>query len=144
MFVVDTNVLVYAADAGSDAHSRCREKLDEWRRDSSPWFVTWSIVYEFLRVVTHPKVFRRPWTASAAWRFVQALRASPGFSFLVEGENHATALSSLLAELPDLCGNLVHDAHTVALMKEHGIRTIWTRDTDFHRFPSIEVRDPLR
>jgi predicted nucleic acid-binding protein len=29
-------------------------------------------------------------------------------------------------------------------MREHGIRAIYTRDADFHRFPGIEVRDPLR
>jgi predicted nucleic acid-binding protein len=31
----------------------------------------------------------------------------------------------------------------VALMREHGVRMLYTRDTDFHRFPGIEVRDPL-
>jgi predicted nucleic acid-binding protein len=29
----------------------------------------------------------------------------------------------------------MHDAHTAVLMREHGIRTIFTRDSDFHRFP---------
>jgi hypothetical protein len=28
-------------------------------------------------------------------------------------------------------------------MREHGIREICTRHTDFHRFPFLEVRDPL-
>jgi predicted nucleic acid-binding protein len=28
-------------------------------------------------------------------------------------------------------------------MKEHGLHRIYTRDTDFHRFPFIEVLDPL-
>lgn len=41
-------------------------------------------------------------------------------------------------------GPLAHDAHTAALMREHGVRAIYTRDTDFHRFPGIEVVDPLR
>jgi predicted nucleic acid-binding protein len=34
------------------------------------------------------------------------------------------------------------DAHTAILMREHG-RTIYTRDTDFHRFPFLDVIDPL-
>jgi predicted nucleic acid-binding protein len=29
-------------------------------------------------------------------------------------------------------------------MREHGVRRIYTRDTDFHRFPFIEVADPLQ
>jgi predicted nucleic acid-binding protein len=27
-------------------------------------------------------------------------------------------------------------------MREHGIRRVYTRDTDFHRFPWVEVIDP--
>jgi predicted nucleic acid-binding protein len=46
-------------------------------------------------------------------------------------------------EVPLLAGNLVHDAHTAILMREHGLKVIYTRDTGFHRFPWIEVRDPL-
>ena len=41
-------------------------------------------------------------------------------------------------------GNLVSDAQLVALMYEHGIRTIWTRDRDFRKFDGIRVRDPLK
>lgn len=29
------------------------------------------------------------------------------------------------------------------LMREHGIRRIYTRDTDLHRFPFLEVIDLL-
>ena len=46
-------------------------------------------------------------------------------------------------EVPDLRGNLVHDAHTAVLMREHGVRDIFTRDTDFHRFPFLRVIDPF-
>jgi predicted nucleic acid-binding protein len=31
-----------------------------------------------------------------------------------------------------LSGNLAHDA---VVMREHGIRRVYTRDTGFHRFP---------
>ena len=37
----------------------------------------------------------------------------------------------------------IPDAHTAILMHEHGIRRIVTRDADFHRFPFLEVVDPL-
>jgi predicted nucleic acid-binding protein len=38
---------------------------------------------------------------------------------------------------------VVHDALTAILMREHGIRTIYTRDTDFHRCPFVEPVDPV-
>ena len=143
MFVVDTNVLVYAADRQSDAHLRCRELLNEWRSQTTPWYLTWSIVYEFIRVTTHPRVFRNPWKAENSWSFIASLLPSPGLTILTDGEQHKAHLSALIREIPGLKGNLIYDAHTAALMKEHGIRVIYTRDSDFHRFPFVEVRDPL-
>lgn len=40
-------------------------------------------------------------------------------------------------------GNLVPDAHLVALMRQHGVREMWTADRDFLRFKGIVVRDPF-
>jgi hypothetical protein len=141
---VDTNVLVYAADRDSPAHARCRERLLAWRTQPEPWYLTWGVLYEFLRITTHPRVFRRPWTQTESWSFVAALLVAPALALLTESERHGSVLAALVADVPELTGNLVHDAHTAALMLEHGVRVIYTRDTAFHRFPGIEVRDPLR
>jgi uncharacterized protein len=142
MFVVDTNVLVYAADASSSAHARCRALVESWRREEAAWFLTWNVVYEFLRVVTHRNVLRRPWTAGEAWGFIAALLASPGLRVLVATQRHAAVAAEVIGEMPELRGNLAHDAHTAVLMREHGIRRIYTRDVDFHRFAFLEVVDP--
>ena len=40
-------------------------------------------------------------------------------------------------------GNLVHDAHLVALLLQHGVATLWTHDRDFQKFDGIRVRDPF-
>ena len=40
-------------------------------------------------------------------------------------------------------GNLVPEAHVVALIVENGVRTICARDRDYRRFPAIEPRDPF-
>jgi len=143
MFVVDTNVLIYAADRDSPFHGSCREQLEGWRRQKAPWYLSWGICYEFLRVTTHPKVFRRPWPASSAWEFLAAVLAAPSLSILLAGEHHAQLLRETLDELPHLQGNVLHDAHTAVLMREHGIQRIVTRDTDFHRFPFLTVVDPV-
>lgn len=143
MFVVDTNVLIYAADQDSPFHGRCREMLDGWRGQASAWFTTWHIVYEFLRVSTHPRVFRAPWPFPRAWSFVEAVIGSPGLRILTATERHGRVAAEVVRECPHVSGNLVHDAHTAVLMREHGIRRIYTRDTDFHRFPFLDPIDPL-
>jgi toxin-antitoxin system PIN domain toxin len=144
VLVVDTNVLVYAANSTVQFHGPCREWLDRQRRRPDAWYLTWGIVYEFLRVSTHPRILPRPWTASAAWGFITALLASPGLDVLIPTQRHADVASAVISELSYLAGNIVHDAHTAILMREHGIRQICTRDTDFSRFAFLEVIDPLR
>lgn len=142
MLVLDTNVLLYAADQDSEHHAGCRRLVDRLRRTRSPVFVTWGICYEFLRVATHPRVFARPWTAGGAWRFIEALLAGPAVTVLLPTPRHRAVLEETLEDLPQVRGNLVHDLHTAVLMREHGVSRICTRDADFHRFPFLTVVDP--
>ena len=128
MLLVDTNVLVYAANLDSQFHEPCRDWLARQRARPDAWYTTWPVLYEFLRVTTHPRVMRRPWTAAAAWQFVTALLASPGLGVLVQTQRHAEVAGNVMSELPHLAGNLLHDAHTAILMREHGVRRICTRD----------------
>jgi toxin-antitoxin system PIN domain toxin len=143
VLVVDTNVLVYAADEDSPFHAPCLEWLERQRERADAWYTTWPVVYEFLRITTHPRVMRHPWNLRDAWSFVLALMSAPGFEVLAATERHAAVVEQLIRELPHLAGNLLHDAHTAVLMREHGIRRICTRDTDFHQFRFLEVVDPL-
>lgn len=48
-----------------------------------------------------------------------------------------------IAEEQRVRGDLVSDAHIVALMHRHGVRTIVTHDRDFRRFDGVRVRDPF-
>lgn len=144
MFVVDTNVLVYTANTGCPEHRACREQLEQWRQQPSVWYLTWGILYGFLRIATHPRVLPQPWTLHQAWHFVEALLASPSLEILVATARHAKVVAEITGEVTGLEGNLVSDLHIAALMKEHGVRTIVTRDTDFHRFPFLDVQDPLQ
>jgi toxin-antitoxin system PIN domain toxin len=143
MFVVDTNVLVHAVDRISPHHLATRDALERWRRGTGAWFTTWGILYEFVRVVTHRRVLRPPLAVKEAWVVVESLLASPGLAVLVATSRHATVAAEVFREIPDVSGNLVHDAHVAILMREHGVRRIYTRDTDFHRFPFLEPIDPV-
>jgi toxin-antitoxin system PIN domain toxin len=143
LLVVDTNILVYAADADSPFHTKANSWLEQQRVRPDAWYTTWSILYEFMRVTTHPRVMRRPWNATQAWGFVSVLLNSPGLEILVATTRHADVAKQVFEELPFLAGNLLHDTHTAILMREHGVREVCTHDTDFHRFPFLEVFNPL-
>ncbi len=106
MFVVDTNILLYAADADAPGHGTCRRLIEQWRRQSARWYLCWSIIYEFVRVASHPRVFRKPWSSLEAWSFMHALLAAPALRLLLETAGHATCLEAILRELPAVRGNL--------------------------------------
>jgi len=144
MIFIDTNILVYAADTHSAFHATCRSHLERLRSGSSPWYVSWPVCYEFLRISTHPRLPRKPWSTAEGWRFLASLTASESSHFLVPTSHHREILAAVLAELPHLKGSMMHDVHTAVLMREHGIKEIYTRDTDFHRFPFLRVIDPVK
>lgn len=144
MWVVDTNVLVYAANRGADEHVACRRVVDALRASPRAFYLSWGICFEFLRVVTHPRVFQMPWSARDAWTFLELILDAPGCRLLTPEPAHANLVRALAIEEHDIRGNLWHDAETVALMRASGIQRIITRDTDFHRFRGVEVYDPLR
>jgi len=76
--------------------------------------------------------------------FMEAVLASPSVHLLTETSRHLEVLAEVVDEVTLLAGNLYRDAHTAALMRENGLRSIVTRDTDFHRFPFLDVIDPLQ
>ena len=143
MQVVDTNVLLYAADVDSEFHSISRDLLEQLRHGAAPLFVTWGICYEFLRVSTHPRVFRSPWEFAQAWQYVSSLLAARSVQVLTATDRHGAVLAQTMREYPEMRGNIMHDLHTAVLMREHGVSRICTRDSDFHRFRFLSVIDPL-
>ena len=143
MFLVDTNVFVYAVNHDAPEREACLPLLGQWHARIAPWYTTWQIIYEFLRVTTHARVFPRPLSIAEAWQFIAALLASPGLRILGETPRHPATAAAVFDAHPHLAGSILHDAHTVILMREHGIRRIYTRDADFSRFSDLEVIDPL-
>lgn len=144
MVVLDTNVLIYAVDAKAPHHDRCHALIESLRRGSDPCYVTWGIVYEFVRVTTHFNILNKPMAPLDAWQYVAALLGGPGIRVLAETPRHVEVAQEVFSIVPEARGSLVFDARTAVLMREHGITRIITRDTDFFRFPFLEVIDPLQ
>jgi hypothetical protein len=143
VFVVDTNLLLYAVNPSSPDHQRAHGLLAEWRAGDRLWFLTWGIVYEFLRVSTHARAFPEPLDLARAADWIGRLLSAPGVGLLVPTERHGAVLAEVAAEYPRLRGNVVHDLHTAVLMREHGVAEIRTADTDFHQFGFLKVVNPL-
>ncbi|MCX6946328.1 MAG: PIN domain-containing protein [Verrucomicrobia bacterium] len=129
--ILDTNILLYAANRDCREHTSARKFLENALRSAGLAYLTEGICYEFLRASTHPKVFPSPLDGPQALAWIHTLLEAPNFHLLSTGPNHWHTLSSLLSGLHAPSG------------KEHGIRTIYTADTDFLQFKELEVINPL-
>jgi hypothetical protein len=142
MIAVDTNVLVYAEITSSGHHEVALARVRELTEGTTPWALPWPCVYDFLRVVTHPRVYDRPVPPAIARADMARFLASPSLVLLSETARHAEVLDAVLSESA-VTGNFVHDAHIVALCREHGVREILTADGDFRRLSGIKITNPL-
>lgn len=143
-FLVDTNVLVYAANRDCLEHGAARAALEGWLHGITPWAVTWGIVYEFLRIATHAKVFRRPLRADDALGFLDPILGSTVVSVLRPTDRHEAVLRETIGQFGAPAGNIFHDLHTAVLMREHGVTEIMTADVDFRKFVFLTVTNPVR
>ena len=138
MIALDTNILVYARREETEHHRAAAALLVDLAESDASWALPWPCVYEFLRVVTHPRVFDPPTDRRVALEDLTSLLASPSLVLLGEGRHLHQALEAGAA-----IGNLVHDAHIAALCIEHGVRELLTVDRDFARFPGLRTRNPF-
>ncbi|KJF17164.1 MULTISPECIES: TA system VapC family ribonuclease toxin [Acidithrix] len=139
--LVDANVLIYAVDERSRAHSAARNWLEEALNGSRRIGLPWQSLLAFVRIVTHPRALPVPLTPVDAWSFVADWLDAPAAWVPDPGRGYRDILTRLVIDL-DLRGNLVSDAALAALAIEHGLAVI-SADSDFARFPELIWLNPL-
>ena len=91
---------------------------------------------EFIRGITHPKLFNPTHSAREACEALSRLLASPSVTVLSPGVGYPELLAEAIRE-GNTVGNLVFDAQIVALCREHGVSRLLTEDRDFDRFRGL-------
>jgi toxin-antitoxin system PIN domain toxin len=138
---VDTNVLLYAANADDDAHSVARDLLERLARGPDLFYLFWPTIMGFLRIATHPAIFPDPYTPDRAAGAIAGLLDRPNVRARGEQDGFWELYRSTAQS--QTRGNHVPDAHLAALMRQHGVTVIYTRDRDFRRYDGIDARDPF-
>lgn len=140
VYLVDANVLLYAADSTSRDHAACRDSLVSALNGSARVGLSAQSIGAFLHISTHPRVMDRPLTADEAWSIASAWLDAPA-AWVPEVTDHTLGVLGDLVVEHAVTGNLVTDAQLAAQAIEHGLAVV-TLDTDFGRFPvrSIDPR----
>lgn len=141
-YAVDANLLLYASDEASPRHAKARQFLAQRAADPDVFCVAWITLMAYLRIATHPYLFARPLTPVEAVGNVEALLRLPRVQVLSEAEGFLAVYREVTGALV-VRGNLVPDAHLAALLRQHGVRTLYSSDADFHKFRFLDVRDPV-
>ncbi|MBI3928873.1 MAG: PIN domain-containing protein [Armatimonadetes bacterium] len=141
-FSVDANILLYASDQSSDRHHAAQTFLRRCAQGSDLFFLGYPTLMSYLRIATHPGIFPRPLTPDEAWQNVCSLAGSPNVRLLAEEQGFLDLYQEVLQAQP-IRDNLVPDAHLATLLRQHGVRLLYTCDRDFRRFEFLQVRDPF-
>ena len=138
---IDANVLIYATNTSDPAQVAAAELVG--RLAAGPELVTlfWPVLMAYLRISTHRAILPQPLSAVSAEANLAGLIGRPNVRVCGEADGFWTTYADETGPRP--AGNDVPDAHLVALMRQHGVGTIYTRDRGFRRFDGIRVVDPF-
>lgn len=143
MLLPDVNVLIYAhREDSTDEHSAYADWLTRLATGNEPFALSVLTLVGLVRIVTNPRVFRRPSSLDEVFDFTRELTSRANARVVAPGPKH-------LKIFEDLCrragatAKLSADAQHAAVAIEHGC-TLVTTDSDFDRFPGLRWRHPLR
>ena len=137
MIALDSNILIQAHRAEATHHGPARFRLQSLVT-AGPFGLPVFCLAEFVRVVTHPRIFKPATTLETALSRLSELTTAPNCRVLGPGPRF-TSLFARACSDGAATGNLVFDAQIVAVCREHGVHEILTLDRDFARFPGIRV-----
>jgi toxin-antitoxin system PIN domain toxin len=141
MRLLDVNVLVYAHRKDAADHARYRSFVERLLSSESAHAVSDLVLSGFVRVVTHPRVFKVPSPLETALSFAGMIRNGANSLAVAPGPRHWEIFQRLCQE-SGARGNLVPDAYLAALAIEVGAE-LTTTDRDFSRFRGLRYGHPF-
>ena len=140
MVLPDVNVLVAAYRDDASEHASCRPWLEAVLGGDEAFAISDLALSGFLRIVTHPRIFRRPSPPDEALSFTNVIREQPHCIPVSPGPRHWEIFARLYRDA-DTRGSLIPDAYFAALAIESGCEWI-TFDGDFARFEGLRWSRP--
>jgi len=141
MILLDVNILVHVHRQDAERHAELKGWIEAALQEPAGVAVSDLVLSGFLRIVTHPKVFKKSTPLSNALEFLDDFRSRDEVHVLTPGPTHWQIFTDLCRKA-EVRGNLIPDAYHAALALEYGCEWI-TLDRGFSRFPGLRWRHPL-
>jgi uncharacterized protein len=141
-FAIDANVLLYASDSGCPQCSPAQQFLNDCVQSQTVFCLAWPTLMAYLRIATHPRIFAQPLEPQQAQRNIDQLLNLKHCRVVSEGATFWETYRALAKDHHPR-GNLVPDLHLAAILRDNGIRRLYTCDRDFRRFEFLDVVNPI-
>lgn len=138
---VDANVLIHAANVQDPFHGPARSLMERLSTGPDLLYLFWPTIFGYLRITTNPRALQSPLSSRQAIENIDGLLRLPHVVTATEGTDFWR--SYIASGGGESRGNAVPDTHLAALMRENGVRILYTRDRGFRRFDFLDVRDPF-
>lgn len=139
--LVDTNILVRAAEAGHAMHRLAVDSVGEVRRRGEILCLVPQTIYEFWVVCSRPSA-QNGLGMSSTETHAELSRFKPLFTLLEDTPAILPQWEQLVVQ-HQIQGKSAHDAHLVAAMMVHGLSRILTFNVgDFKRYQTLTVLEP--
>lgn len=139
---VDSHLLVHATDESSPLHAPALSLLAQLSDGPHTLSIFWPVVLGYVRLVTDPGLFGRPLAENQAIENIGILLDRPSVVAVGFEDGFWDAFPRAASEVYMRADRVAH-GYLVALMREHGVPTIWSRDRKFRHFQGITVKDPF-
>jgi hypothetical protein len=138
MYLFDVNVWVHAHREDSDRHKEIRPFVEDILQSPKPFAYSPLVLSGFLRVVSHPRVFKIPSPFATAMAFADSIVELPQSYPVSPGRTHWNIFTHLCYAIKP-AGNMYPDAFFAALAIESGCTWV-TCDKDYKRFPGLKIK----
>jgi toxin-antitoxin system PIN domain toxin len=141
MDFLDVNILVNAFRPDAARHREFLQYVQSLIEADQPFAISSVVFSGFLRIVTHPKIFKYPNELKDARKFSDQLRSPAHFVPVEPGPRHWEIFLDI-CERGKAKGPLITDAYLAALAIESGAELV-TDDRGFGRWPGLRWRHPV-
>ena len=144
MVLLDTNILVYAANSSISFNNKASEICGKAMKGEIKACVSIQNLYEFYRVITDPKRVPNPLSETESSKVVMEYINCEKIKKIILKDRTLNLMLKMAVDYK-VRGSRIFDLLLVATMLDNGVNEILTHnDSDFKSFSEIRVKNPFK